>query len=80
MREELIEQFWDDYYECQGVRHTRKALNKLLLSFRGTLEDGSKTAFAIDYHYPLDEVICRAKDENHCEFAQTVLYAKIHLV
>jgi hypothetical protein len=80
MREELIEQFWDDYYECQGERHPDIALRKLLIRFRGTLEDGSKTAFAIDYHYSLNEIICRAKDENHFEFAQTVLYAKYHLV
>ena len=79
MREQLIENFWDDYYERQGERHTDIALKKLLKRFRETLDDCSKTAFAIDYHYPLEEVAVRAKDENHLEFAQTVSFAKKHL-
>ena len=79
MREQLIESFWDDYYERQGERHTDIALKKLLTRFRETLDDCSKTAFAIDYHYPLDEVAVHAKEENHLEFAQTVSFAKNHM-
>jgi len=79
MREHIIEQFWDDYYERQGERRTDVALRKLLIGFRETLDDWSKTAFAIDYHHPLDDLIVRAKDEEYFEFAQTVTFAKNHL-
>ncbi len=63
MRDHLIDHFWDDYDEGQGGRHTNKALNKLLRSFRQTFAIGSKTN----------------KDDEYFELAQTISFAKKHL-
>jgi hypothetical protein len=79
MREQLIEQFWDDYYEQSGERQTDVALKKLLRSYRQSLDIGSKTANAIDKHFSLDDLIVCAKEEEHVEFAKTVAFAKKHL-
>lgn len=79
MSEDLIEQFWDDYYEHSGERQTDVALKKLLRSYRQSLETGSRTANAIDKHLSLEELIVRAKEEEHFEFAETITFAKKHL-
>ena len=78
MREFIIELFWDEYFEHSGERQTNIALRKLLRSYRQSLDSNSKTANAIDKHLPLEELIVRAKEEEHFEFAETVYFAKNH--
>jgi len=79
MREHLIRQFWNDYYECRDEQHTDKALKKLLWSFRQSLNIFSKTAHMIDNHCPLHEIIQCAKKEGYFEFAETLSIAEKHL-
>ncbi len=79
IREDILEQFWDDYCIHKGERETRFALEKLLKKFRKTLENSSKTANSIDKHLPLDKVIKCAKEEDFVEFAQVISFAKSHL-
>ncbi len=79
MREQLIEQFWDDYFEHSGERQADVALRKLLRNYRYSLDTDSRTAHAIDKHLSLDELIVRAKEEEHFELAETITFAKKHL-
>ena len=79
IKENIIEQFWDDYYEHSGERQTDVALRKLLKSYRPFLDTGSRTANAIDKHMTLEELIVRAKEEEHFELAKTITFANKHL-
>ncbi len=76
---QVVEQFWDDYYQYSGERQTDLALNNLLKNFRRIVDADSRTANAIDKHLPLRELIFRAKEENYLEFAETVTFANKHL-
>jgi len=79
MSEFSIELFWDEYLEHSGERQTNVALRKLLRNYRQSLGSNSKTANAIDRHLPLEEIIVRAREEEHFEFAETVYFAKNHV-
>ena len=79
MNEFIIEKFWDDYYEFRGERQTDIALYRLLRNFRQSLDISSKTAYSIDRHHSLDEIIVHAKEEEYFEFAKTISFAQKHL-
>ena len=73
----LVGKFIDDHYDCK-IRNVKNckdckkkcewALDSYLADFRGTLDDESPTAQAIDNQEPVKRLVELARKECHHEF------------
>ena len=76
MRDHLVEQFWDNFY---GEQSPALALKSLLKSYRKSLPDNSRTAYAIDRQYPLDDIFTFANREKYFQFADAIAFVKTYV-
>jgi len=68
--QDLLDQFWSEYYQSPGENPHHHAVKNLLRGFRKILDSSSKTAVAIDMDDPIDAIIRCAEKEGYMEIAQ----------